>query len=461
MNTMIHAYKLAGTNIVVDAASGAVHKLDDLAFDAVIRYETHSPQELTAELLRLYAADPLVNQAAISKTLAEIDALKAAGQLFANDTYAPLAEIPREDPRPVKALCLHVAHCCNLICDYCFARATVNHGTDSLMSFETGRAALDFLLQNSGTRRNLEVDFFGGEPLLNWSVLQQLVAYGREQETTWSKRGMSKRFRFTLTTNGMLLDDAIIAFANEHMDNVVLSLDGRREIHDHFRKTSDGRGSFDIVLPKFRQLIATRTKGTHYIRGTFTRRNLDFVTDILALADLGFTELAMEPAVSCGAADEYSLQENDLPRLSAEYERLAFEMRAREQSGQQFRFYHYNLNPEHAPCVHKRLLGCGVGTEYLAVTPTGELYPCHQFVGDSDFCMGNVWRGVTTPDLQAGFAAVNIYTRPDCRDCWAKLYCSGGCTANGYHAAGTLHGVDKLGCELFKKRLECALWLLA
>ena len=449
---MIHQYKLMGQNIVIDTAGGAIHQVDELVYDAIALYESHTAEEIKAELAVRYPAEP---PAEFDAVLEAIEALKAAKQLFASEM--PYREIAGEVKRSgeVKALCLHVAHTCDLTCAYCFAREGQYHGERALMSFEVGKQALDFLLKSSGERYNLEVDFFGGEPLLNWDVVKALVAYGRSQEAQWGKR-----FRFTLTTNGMRLNDEVIGFANREMENVVLSLDGRRETHDHFRKTAAGRGSYDTVVPKFQELIRRRTKGSTYIRGTFTRHNLDFAEDILHMADLGLTELSMEPVV-CPAGDAYALRPSDLPRIFAEYERLAMEMAARAKEGRSFRFYHYMLDFDHGPCVYKRLVGCGSGTEYLAVTPWGELFPCHQFVGDDKFSMGDVRQGVTNTALRDELAGCNVYNRPACKDCWARLFCGGGCAANAYHTAGDVRGIDEMGCALFKKRLECAVALKA
>lgn len=449
---MVHQYKLAGRNIVIDTNSGAIHQVDDLVYDAIALYETHPYEEI---LRRLAVQHPGESEAEIEAVLDAVEAFKDAGQLFTPD--APFREIAGGVKRfgEVKALCLHVAHTCNLTCEYCFAREGQVQGDRALMSYEVGKQALDFLLANSGGRRNLEVDFFGGEPLLNWDVVKRLVAYGRSQEAQWGKR-----FRFTLTTNGMLLDDEVMEFSNREMENVVLSLDGRREVHDYFRKTAGGVGSYDVVVPKFLELVRRRTKGSYYIRGTFTRNNLDFATDILHMAALGLRELSMEPVV-CPPGETYALQMEDLPQMFAEYERLAAEMERRADTDEQFRFYHYMLSLEHGPCAHKRLVGCGSGTEYLAVTPWGDLYPCHQFVGDEDYVLGDVWQGVVNTEVRDALAACNVFEREACQDCWARMYCGGGCAANAYHTSGRIEGIDAMGCALFKKRLECAIALKA
>jgi len=434
----------------MDTNSGAIHRVDDLAFDVIAHYETHSPEEIEAEMGRRY---PEVDSGETRALLQEIEDLKTAGQLFSSDRpYRELASRVKGKGE-VKALCLHVAEGCDLDCAYCFARAGARQGDHGLMSFEVGKQALDFLIANSGERRNLEVDFFGGEPLLNWDVVKALVDYGRSQETEHGKR-----FRFTLTTNGMGLNDEVIDFVNREMETVVLSLDGRREVHDRFRKTPSGAGSYDTVVPKFQELVRRRGGRNYYIRGTFTRENLDFATDILHMADLGFTELSMEPAVG-PPGDPYAIGEADLPAVFAEYERLTAEMARRRGTAEAFRLYHFTLELDGGPCVHKRLVGCGSGTEYLAVTAKGDLYPCHQFVGDVAYVMGDVWQGVTNLVAREALSGLSVYNRPDCTDCWARLYCGGGCAANAYHAAGEVSGIDAVGCGMFRKRLECGVVL--
>ena len=449
---MVHLYKLNGYNIVLDIFSGSVHAVDDVAFDAVSMYETHTPEEIKKALAEKYKNEGVTLQD-LDEVLSDISELKTDGKLFTEDQYADKAFDFKNRHTEIKALCLHVAHTCNLNCTYCFAAQGKYHGERALMSFETGKRALDFLVENSGKRRNLEVDFFGGEPLMNFEVVKQLVAYARSIE---DKCG--KHFRFTLTTNGVLLDDEVTEFANRECHNVVLSLDGRKEVHDRLRKTINGKGSYDTIVPKFQKFVKARGDKGYYVRGTFTHNNTDFTNDIFHMADLGFTELSMEPVV-CAPGEEYALTEEDLPVLFEQYEILAKEMLRREREGRPFTFYHYMLDLTGGPCIYKRISGCGSGTEYLAVTPWGELYPCHQFVGDPKYSMGNIWDGVTNKALQDEFKLCNAYARPDCKDCWAKLYCSGGCAANAYHATGSITGTYHYGCELFKKRIECAIML--
>lgn len=449
---MVHLYNLNGYNIVLDVFSGSVHAVDDVAFDAISMYETHTPEEIKKALSEKYKNEGVTLQD-LDEVLSDISELKTDGKLFTEDQYADKAFDFKNRHTEIKALCLHVAHTCNLNCTYCFAAQGKYHGERALMSFETGKRALDFLVENSGKRRNLEVDFFGGEPLMNFEVVKQLVAYARSIE---DKCG--KHFRFTLTTNGVLLDDEVTEFANRECHNVVLSLDGRKEVHDRLRKTINGKGSYDTIVPKFQKFVKARGDKGYYVRGTFTHNNTDFTNDIFHMADLGFTELSMEPVV-CAPGEEYALTEEDLPVLFEQYEILAKEMLRREREGRPFTFYHYMLDLTGGPCIYKRISGCGSGTEYLAVTPWGELYPCHQFVGDPKYSMGNIWDGVTNKALQDEFKLCNAYARPDCKDCWAKLYCSGGCAANAYHATGSITGTYHYGCELFKKRIECAIML--
>ncbi len=449
---MVHLYKLNGYNIVLDVFSGSVHAVDDVAFDAISIYETHTPEEIKKALAEKYKNEGVTSED-LDEVLSDISELKTDGKLFTEDQYADKAFDFKNRHTEIKALCLHVAHTCNLNCTYCFAAQGKYHGERALMSFETGKRALDFLVENSGKRRNLEVDFFGGEPLMNFEVVKQLVAYARSIE---DKCG--KHFRFTLTTNGVLLDDEVTEFANRECHNVVLSLDGRKEVHDRLRKTINGKGSYDTIVPKFQKFVKARGDKGYYVRGTFTHNNTDFTNDIFHMADLGFTELSMEPVV-CAPGEEYALTEEDLPVLFEQYEILAKEMLRREREGRPFTFYHYMLDLTGGPCIYKRISGCGSGTEYLAVTPWGELYPCHQFVGDPKYSMGNIWDGVTNKALQDEFKLCNAYARPDCKDCWAKLYCSGGCAANAYHATGSITGTYHYGCEMFKKRIECAIML--
>ena len=453
---MIHCYKLGGLNIVLDICSGSVHVVDEVAYDIIEMYQTHSHEQITAHILKKYPNDPQVNEAEIRDCFRQLEELKAAGKLFTPDTFAPMAgKLKEKTSGVVKALCIHIAHSCNLNCSYCFASQGKYQGERALMSYEVGKRSLDFLIENSGKRRNLEVDFFGGEPLMNFQVVKDLVAYARsrEQET-------GKHFRFTLTTNGMLIDDDVIEFANKEMSNVVLSLDGRKEIHDRFRVDYAGKGSWERIVPKFQKLVQARGGKNYYMRGTFTHANPDFLKDIQVMLDLGFTELSMEPVV-CAPEDPSALTAEDLPIVMEQYEQLAQLMLQRHKEGRPFTFYHYMIDLKGGPCIYKRVSGCGSGTEYMAVTPWGDLYPCHQFVGDEKFKLGDIWQGVTNHPIQGEFATCNVYARPQCADCWAKLYCSGGCAANAYHATGAITGIYESGCQLFRKRMECAIMLEA
>ena len=450
---MIHRYQQNGYNIVLDVFSGSVHVVDDLAYDVIGMVEDHDTDGIIAEMLKKYSADSSVTEEEIRDCIEDIEELKNEGKLFTSDEYADLAFDFKARSTVVKALCLHGAHTCNLNCEYCFASQGKYHGDRALMSLKVAKQAIDFLIAHSGSRTNLEVDFFGGEPLMNFEVVKQTVAYCRSIE-----KEKGKIFRFTLTTNGVLLDDEVIDFANKECHNVVLSLDGRKEVHDRLRKTVNGNGSYDLIVPKFQHFVERRGNKGYYIRGTFTHNNTDFTNDIFHMADLGFTELSMEPVV-CPPDDPYALTYDDLPILFEQYELLAKDMLRREKEGKPITFYHYMLDLNAGPCIYKRISGCGSGTEYMAVTPWGDLYPCHQFVGNPDYLLGNVYDGVTNAAVQDEFKLCNAYARPDCKDCWAKLYCSGGCAANAYHATGSVTGTYQYGCELFKKRIECAIMM--
>ncbi len=449
---MIHQYKLGGYNIVLDVSSGAVHVVDDIAYDMIALFETTERADVIAAMAEKYGHLPEVSDGDLEECYDQLLELKESGQLFVPDTFESMAPYLKEKTSGVvKALCLHIAHTCNLNCSYCFASQGKYHGERAVMSYEVGKQALDFLIANSGTRRNLEVDFFGGEPLMNFDVVKQLVAYARSVE-----KEHGKNFRFTLTTNGILIDDDVIDFANREMSNVVLSLDGRKEIHDRYRVDYAGNGSWERIVPKFQKLVEARGGKNYYMRGTFTHANPDFLKDIQVMLDLGFNELSMEPVV-CAPGDPSELTEADLPIVLDQYEKLAELMLERERAGKPFTFYHYMIDLTGGPCIYKRISGCGSGTEYMAVTPWGDLYPCHQFVGEEKYKLGNIWDGVTNKDAQNEFACCNVYSREECRDCWARLYCSGGCAANAYHATGSVKGVYKYGCELFRKRMECAI----
>ncbi len=449
---MVHQYKLNGYDIVLDTASGSVHLVDDVAYDIIEMYKSRSADEICAAVCEKY---PDVTRSDVLECLDDVAELEREHKLFTPDDYEQLAADYKGSSHVIKALCLHVAHTCNLNCSYCFASQGKYHGERAIMSFDVGKRALDFLVENSGDRRNLEVDFFGGEPLMNWQIVKDLVAYARSIE-----KDAGKNFRFTLTTNGVLLDDEVTDFCNREMHNVVLSLDGRKEVNDRFRVDVAGNGSYDRIVPNFQRFVAKRGDKSYYMRGTYTHYNTDFTNDLFHMADLGFTELSMEPVV-CAPGDPCALTEEDFPVLCEQYEILAKDMLRRWREGKPITFYHYMVDLKHGPCIYKRVTGCGSGTEYMAVTPWGELFPCHQFVGDPKYSLGNIWEGVTNTAVQGEFRACNAYSRPDCKDCWARLYCSGGCAANSYHATGSIGGVYEYGCRLFKKRMECAIMLQA
>ena len=449
---MIHQYKLGGYNIVLDVCSGSVHAVDEVAYDIIAMFEAEPKEKVIAAMKEKYAGREDITPGDIEECYAQVQALKDEGRLFAEDTFEPMAnKLKQKTAGVVKALCLHVAHTCNLNCSYCFASQGKYHGDRAVMSFEVGKRARDFLMENSGSRRNLEVDFFGGEPLMNFQVVKDLVAYARSVE---KERG--KNFRFTLTTNGVLVDDDVIDFANKECSNVVLSLDGRKEIHDRFRVDYAGNGSWDNIVPKFQKFVEARGGKEYYMRGTFTHANPDFLKDIQQMLDLGFNELSMEPVV-CAEGDPAGLTQEDMAVVMDQYEKLAELMLQRDREGRPFTFYHYMIDLSGGPCIYKRISGCGSGTEYMAVTPWGDLYPCHQFVGEERFKLGDIWKGVDNTDIQNEFASCNVYAHPECRDCWARLYCSGGCAANAYHATGKVTGIYEKGCTLFKKRMECAI----
>ena len=451
---MVHQYKNNGYDIVLDVNSGAIHVVDDVTYDVIEMIDQSQPES--------YARDEIVSALSgkygkeeVEEAIDEVQTLIDEESLFTKDTYENYIMDFKKRPTVVKALCLHIAHDCNLACQYCFAEEGEYHGRRALMSFEVGKKALDFLIANSGNRRNLEVDFFGGEPLMNWQVVKDLVAYGREQEKLHDKH-----FRFTLTTNGVLLNDEIMEFCNKEMANVVLSIDGRKEVHDKMRPFRKGAGSYDLIVPKFQKFAESRHQDKYYVRGTFTHYNPDFAADVLHLADLGFKQISVEPVVA-EDSEEYALREEDLPKLFEEYDKLAAEMVRRHKEGDDFNFFHFMIDLEGGPCVAKRLSGCGSGTEYLAVTPWGDFYPCHQFVGNEKFLLGNVDEGIKNTEIRDEFKCCNVYAKEKCRKCFARFYCSGGCAANAYNFSGDICGAYDIGCELQKKRIECAIMIKA
>ena len=458
---MVHLYKNNGYNMVLDVNSGSIHVVDDVVYDVLEllneaedrRKEEGFRQEITDKMFAKYGED--ITAEDMKDVFEDLDELEENGTLFTVDVYKEGVIDFKKRQTVVKALCLHIAHDCNLACRYCFAGEGEYKGDRSLMSLEVGKKALDFLVANSGNRRNLEVDFFGGEPLMNFDVVKELVAYGRELEKTHDKH-----FRFTLTTNGVLLRDDVIEFANKEMDNIVLSIDGRKEVHDHMRPFKNGKGSYDFILDKFKKVAESRNQQKYYVRGTFTHYNLDFVKDVLSLADEGFEQISVEPVVA-GPEEPYAIREEDIPQICEGYDELAKEMLKRKKEGRGFNFFHYMIDLSGGPCVYKRLSGCGSGTEYLAVTPWGDLYPCHQFVGEEEFCLGNVDDGIVNTEMRDTFKLCNVYAKEECRNCFAKFYCSGGCAANAYHCHQDINKPYEIGCELQRKRVECAIMLQA
>ncbi|MCH5280621.1 MAG: thioether cross-link-forming SCIFF peptide maturase [Lachnospiraceae bacterium] len=458
---MVHTYKNNGYNLVLDVNSGSVHVVDDVAYDLIPGLEEiikghHGKEEVLSVAKQLAKEkDKSYADEELEEAVEEIMALAKEELLYTEDIYEPYIKEFKARETVVKALCLHIAHDCNLACKYCFAEEGEYHGRRALMSFEVGKKALDFLVSHSGNRVNLEVDFFGGEPLMNWQVVKDLVAYGRSLE-----KPFHKKFRFTLTTNGVLLNDEVEGFLNREMANVVLSIDGRQQVHDRMRPHRGGQGSYEEIVPKFRKIAESRNQTNYYVRGTFTHHNLDFGADVLHLADLGFKQISIEPVVA-EESEDYTIRKEDIPVIMEQYDELAKEMIRRKKEGQAFMFFHFMIDLQGGPCVAKRLSGCGSGTEYLAVTPWGDLYPCHQFVGDEAFLLGNVDEGIVKNEITEQFRACNVYEKEKCRKCFAKFYCSGGCAANSYHFHGNIHDAYDIGCELQRKRIECAIMMKA
>ncbi len=449
---MVHRYKSHGYNIVLDVDSGSVHVVDDVVYDLIPLVEEALENGLSDEAIAERLGGGLADIER-KEALAEILELKNAGRLYARDDYEKQIEAYTGRETVVKAMCLHIAHACNLACRYCFAGEGEYYGPCGLMSFEVGKQALDYLVAHSGSRKNLEVDFFGGEPLMNWDVVKRLVEYGRSIE-----KEHDKNFRFTLTTNGTLLTDDILEFANKEMSNLVLSIDGRKEVHDRMRPYRKGGGSYDDIVPKYIKAAESRDQMNYYVRGTYTHFNTDFAADVIHLADLGFKQISVEPVVASPEMD-YALTDEDVPVLLEQYDILASEMLKRRKEGDPFNFFHFMIDLECGPCVYKRLSGCGAGCEYVSVTPWGDIYPCHQFVGEESFKLGNVTDGIQNTELRDKFHNCNVYSKPSCKDCFAKYYCSGGCMANSQHFTGDIYGAYEVGCELQRKRIECAIML--
>lgn len=447
---MVHTFTSLGAYIAVDVNSGAVHVLDKTAYDLLCLLsgpmEEICPDEVAAQL-------PQYARAEVNGAWEELLVLQKQGLLFTDDNYIdPSAAALMKQDAPIKALCLHVSHDCNLRCQYCFA-STGDFGTGHRMTMdvETAKKAIDFVIQRSGSRRNIEVDFFGGEPLMAMDTVKATVDYARSLE---EKHG--KNFRFTITTNGVLLNEENIAYINREMSNAVLSLDGRPEVNDKMRKTISGTGSYDVILPKFQKLVEGRGDKDYYLRGTFTRYNRDFSADVMHIADQGFQNVSVEPVVGSPDCD-YTFRDEDLPGILAEYEKLAEQLLHRPDVN----FFHFNVDLSQGPCVIKRLRGCGAGCEYVAITPEGDIYPCHQFVGNEEYKLGNLYEDTFNLDLSHRFGELNVYTRPDCQQCWARFYCSGGCSASNLLVNGDIKIPNRFGCDMQRKRLECAIAMKA
>lgn len=471
---MTHEFKNNGYNIVLDVNSGSVHVVDEVVYDLIPETENKLTERFgTAQIAEADSdkdvdqtllnelADQLSKESTkysreeVAEALDEILELRQRGLLYTDDIYESYVEQFKTRDTVVKALCLNIAHDCNLRCKYCFADEGEYHGRKALMTYEVGKAALDFLVKNSGDRHNLEVDFFGGEPLMNWEVVKQIVEYGRSIE-----KENNKNFRFTITTNGTLLNQEILDYVNKEMGNIVLSIDGRKEVNDKMRPRAGGQGTYDDIIPKYLKVAESRHQLRYFVRGTFTHNNLDFAEDVKHLADLGFKQISMEPVVA-KPTDWYAIKEEDLPQLKSEYDKLAKLYLQYRKEGKGFNFFHFNIDLSGGPCVAKRLSGCGSGCEYLGVTPWGDLYPCHQFVGNEDFIMGTVFEGIKRDDIRQEFKESNVYSRPECQNCFARYYCSGGCSANAYNFNGNINTVYKEGCELQRKRVECAIMIKA
>ena len=449
---MIHKYFLNGYYIVIDTNSGAVHIVDELAYRLLDFFTEKLKGECPEEIISTLANEGFDKQDIID-TYAELKALCDDDSLFSEDTYRPFADMLAE--APIKSMCLNISHDCNLRCEYCFAaQGDFGHGR-KLMSFEVGKAAIDFLIKHSANRHNLELDFFGGEPLMNLDVVKKVVEYARSIE-----KEHNKNFRFTMTTNGILLDDDSIDFINREMSNVVLSLDGRKEVNDRLRPTVNKKGSYDIIVPKYQKLVAERGDKEYYVRGTFTKYNLDFTDDVMHLNELGFDQISVEPVVTDPELP-YALTESDLPAIAEEYEKLSKILIERKKNGTSFNFFHFMIDLDQGPCAIKRLRGCSCGNEYVAVTPEGDIYPCHQFVGMDEWKMGSVLDNSIDHKMKKMFSKANIYSKEECADCWAKFYCSGGCNANNMQYNNTIFKPHKLSCALEQKRLECAIMIKA
>ncbi len=444
---MIHKYNYQDQYIVLDVNSGAVHVVNEIVYDILDLYQDHTKEEIVSALNGKYDSSNLM------EAVEDIAYLVDEGMLFTDDSQITMDMLEGRGAI-IKAMCLHVAHDCNMTCKYCFGDKGAFEGQRLLLSIETGKKAIDFLLAQSGTRRNLEIDFFGGEPLMNFEVIKELVSYGREAEKPYGKN-----IRFTITTNGLLLDDAKADYINEHMDNVILSIDGRREVNDTMRRTVNDKGTYDIIIDNYRRFVEKRN-GTYYVRGTFTRNNLDFAADVKHLVDLGFKNVSVEPVVTDLSYD-YALQEEDTDSILKEYDKLTELFLDYAKEGKTFEFFHFNVDLNQGPCVVKRVSGCGAGTEYVAVSPEGDIYPCHQFVGNTDFRLGNLTDDKFENKLYDEFNQAHIYNKEKCNECWAKFYCSGGCHANAYHMNQDMRKPYELGCDLEKKRIECAIAIKA
>lgn len=448
--SLIHKFEQGGNYFILDVNTGAVHVVDELVYDILDDSSLKSKEEVLTNLKGKY------EESVIGEAYDEIEELVKEGILYSGDQYEEIAHGSMDDRDYIKAVCLNIIHGCNLRCKYCFADEGEYHGHKGVMDIDTAKKAIDYVVKRSGPRRNIEIDLFGGEPTMIMDTIKEIIAYAREHEKEWKKN-----IRFTMTTNATLLNDEMMEFMDKEMGNIILSLDGRKEVNDNVRIKVDGSGSYDDILPNIKKMIDKRTEGKMYfVRGTFTRANTDFYEDVKAMVNEGFREISIEPVV-LENGHPLALREEDLPTIFDNYDKLYEEMRRRKVEGDEFKFYHFNIDLQGGPCVYKRISGCGAGFEYVAITPQGEVYPCHQFVGKEEYKLGSIWDDTYDAELGKKFKKAHIYNKPKCKDCWARFYCSGGCQANNVNFNGDMNIPYEIGCKMQKKRIECAIALKA
>lgn len=448
--SLIHKFKQGGKCFVLDVNTGAVHIVDELVYDLVDDNKLRSKEELVADFGAKYGAD------VVEEAYEELQELVAEGILYTEDQYEDIAHSSMDDRDYIKAVCLNIIHACNLRCKYCFADEGEYNGHKGKMSLETAKKAIDYVVKRSGPRKNIEIDLFGGEPTMMMDTIKEIIAYARENEAKWNKR-----IRFTMTTNATLLTDEMMDYMDKELENIILSLDGRKEVNDKVRIRFDGKGSYDQILPNIKKMVAKRDKTkAHTVRGTFTRENLDFYEDVKMMVDEGFREISIEPVV-LEDGHPLALRKADLPKIFESYDKLYDELVQKKAEGKEFNFYHFKVDLNGGPCVYKRISGCGAGFEYVAITPQGEVYPCHQFVGKEEYKLGSIYDDSYNADLGMSFKKAHIYNKPKCRNCWARFYCSGGCQANNIAFNNDINNPYDIGCQMQKKRIECAIALKA